>query len=127
MSIMQLAIGWDNEAGLADLLVGGFEPRLPGPVPARTSGLLDGHQTIDGYFIYDIELDDYVSDTELKALLAQCGLTSAESAEVTVSLPGRTRDTEIWNGIIRRPNPLWQRGRFGTMAFRLLLIEEITP
>ncbi|MCC7568198.1 MAG: hypothetical protein KO463_01090 [Candidatus Methanofastidiosa archaeon] len=124
---LQIAIGWDNTAGLADLLVGGFEPRLPGPVPARSTGLLDGHRTIDGHFIYDVELDDYVSASELTATLAQCGLSSAESAEVTVRLPGRTRSTETWNAIIARPNPLWRRGRFEAMAFTLYLIEEITP
>lgn len=127
--MVRIATGFNNAENLADLTIGKYlvSPKVPGPIPAREATLLSGHKVLDGYFVVNLELDNFISESVFQDFLSDCFIDSAESAEITIEIPGRTRDIEIWNAIIHRPNPQWIRGRFEAFSTKVILIEDITP
>lgn len=124
----QIVVGWDMVSSLASLenvALKIYAPRVVQVTPGRVVHLLDGSAKADGHFISSITYDDYLTGVRLEWLLTQTGLETAESSEVTVCIPGRTRNFEYWNAIIYRPDAEFHYGRFSETVFPLALWEYI--
>ena len=128
----QIAQGWDNTSGLADIEDGTlkiYAPRTPITAPVRIITTLDGAAVADGAKTATLTFDDYLTTERMQSLLTQFGLRTGsaelESAKVTVSVPGVGRDWKTWNAIIYHPHATYRLGRFRDVQFRLALIERV--
>lgn len=122
---IKVASGFDNWASLTDLVTEVnvlYTPRAPGPTPATERRLLDGHRQIAGPLTATLEYNDYLSAAALLSVLQQLDIDEAESAELTMQVPGRLRDDEVWNVIAHRPAPVWKHGRYEPVTIPLYLI-----
>jgi hypothetical protein len=112
MPTYQYAIGYNNTAGYAafDTLLG-FDPYCPGITDGRRLIGGDGMIYADGSDETDLRFG-FLTKEQHSALLSALGITTAASAQITISLPlnnGRTFDD--FNAIVVRPN-LPEDGRF---------------
>jgi len=132
MSTYQIAKGWDNTAGLADIAdetLKIYPPRNPITSPARVLTAVDGTAVADGAKTAALVFDDYLTTERMHSLLVQFGLRTGyaelESAKVTVRIPGVGRDWKTWNAIIYHPHAEYILSRFRDVSFRLALIKRV--
>ena len=134
MTTYQVAINWNNEAGLADMALPPLaveDPRTPSNRPARITTTLDAHRVADGYRLAALVYDPYLTTTRMVAVLEDLGLRDegtgdeVESAAITIRLPGQDREWETWNAIVYHPHSEFVRGRFDTTTFELVLVEQL--
>lgn len=122
----QVATGYNNVAGYADIVV---QPRVAGLKAGRRTISGGGLLYEDGYQNTSLEYG-FLTKAQYTALLAQFGLTSATSAKISITLPlndGRAFDD--FNAIIDRPdlpdNGEFVRTRYVDIRFPVRRIEAI--
>jgi hypothetical protein len=118
----QIAIGENNEAGLTEVAV---QPHGTTPEPGRRQRGGDGLIQRDGHLVQEWRFG-FATKAQYTAFLAAAGLSTAESAKVTVNTTDRERDFGHWNAIISRPSPEPEfYSRHLEHAFELILKEAL--
>ena len=124
----QIAVGHDNIDGLVAVVDVSTRktPRTRFVRPGRRTTLLDGSITADGAEVTEWAVAAVFDAAAMDDFLAKCGLTHAESAEVTVVTPNRERSWGTYNATIYRPEEhTFERGRWMAAVFPVILTEYL--
>lgn len=122
MTTVQIAIGHDNEGGLADVVI---QPRCSIPEPGRRQQGGDQLTVIDGGLLQTWSYG-FLTVAQQAAQWTEFGVSSAESAEVTVQTLNRAGGYSIYNAVITRPATSDYYQKFTGIVYDLLLLEELT-
>jgi hypothetical protein len=119
-----VAIGWNNTGALAPF--SWQPPKIATITPGRRQRGGDMLVYIDGYYRTAL-IYGYLTKAIKTAILSELGLTSAESAKITLQLPGRDRDTDqTWNAVVEHDVETEFYNKWLENVFPVILVEDIT-
>lgn len=124
MATYQVADGFDNEAGYADLSP---QPRCERIHYARRADTLSHIVYHDGPYADLVHAqggNQGVTVAEFSALLTAYGVTMTSSNDITVTLPGSDRAMDNWNGTVSLYSARFQNGLWRDVVFRVILVSE---
>lgn len=108
MATYQVADGHDNEAGYANLTT---QPACEGVRYAREVFVQSGQVYRTGERYARLK-NNVMTASEFTTALTEWGVASAETNDITVTLPGDDRAMDNWNGTVVRPYPEFKDGLY---------------
>lgn len=118
---IQTATGWDDAGSLSDVSI---QPRVTIPEPGRVRMGGDMLAQRDGAY-HQKWMYGYLTKANFAAILSELGVSTAESAKMTVRTLGRDGNEANWNAIIVRPPAPDYYQKFAPVEFDVYLIEAL--